>query len=63
MAVKLLVCELVMAGRSTERLGSLAELGAIRGGVENREQVTVTQSHIKDIYTEYRGRKEGAAAR
>lgn len=32
MAVKLLVCELVMAGRSTEWLGSLAELGAIRGG-------------------------------
>lgn len=58
MAVKLLVCELVMAGRSAERLGSLAELGAIRG-MENREQVTVTQSHIKEIYTEHRGRTEG----
>lgn len=53
-AVKLLVCALVMAGRSTERLGSLAELGAILGGgggMENREQVTVTHSHIKEIYT------------
>lgn len=26
--------------------------------MENKEQVTVTQSHIKEIYTEHRGRKE-----
>lgn len=58
MALKLLVCELVMAGRSEQRLGSLAEPGAIQGMV-NREQVTVTQSHIKEIYTEHRGRMEG----
>ncbi len=58
MAVKPLVCELVMAGRSAERLGSMAELGAIQG-IENREQVIVTHSHIKEIYTEHRGRKDG----
>lgn len=52
MAVKLLVCELVMAGWSAEWLGSLAELGAIQR-IENREQVTVTQSHTKEIYTKH----------
>lgn len=34
-AVKLLVCELVKAGRDAELLGSLAQLGAIQG-MENR---------------------------
>lgn len=35
MAVKPLVCELVMAGRKAERLGRLAALGAIQG-IKNR---------------------------
>lgn len=35
----------------------MAELEAIRR-MENKEQVTVTQSHIEEIYTEHRGRKE-----
>lgn len=47
-----------MAGRNTERLGRLAALGAIQG-MKNREQVTVTQSNIKEVYTEHGGRKEG----
>lgn len=59
MAVKLLVCELVMAGRSTKLLDSLAELGAIQR-VENREQDTVKQNHIKKLNQAQRkgGRKE-----
>lgn len=49
MAVKLLVCELVMAGRSTEWLGTIAELEAIQR-VENREQVTVTQTQKINLH-------------
>lgn len=61
-SVKLLVCELVMAGRSAEQLVGLAELGAIQG-MENREQVTETRNRIKEIYTKHRGRKEGGSSR
>lgn len=62
MAVILLVCELVTAGRGATWLVSWAELGAIQG-IENREWATVRQSHIKENYTEHRGRKEGASSR
>lgn len=61
MAVKLLVCELVMAGRSTGLFSSLDELGAIQR-VYNREQVTVRQNRIKrNLHQAQRGKKEGVS--
>lgn len=45
MAVKLLVWELVMAGRGAERLGSLAEPWAIQGMKNKRAGYSDAEPH------------------
>lgn len=59
--VKLLVCELVMAGRSAERLVGLTELGAIQGDGKQGAGYSDAEPHERNLYRAQRkeGRKEG----
>lgn len=48
MAVKPLACELVKAGRNTERLGILAELGAIQGDGKQEAGYSDAEPHKRN---------------
>lgn len=61
MAVKLLVCELVMAGRSAKRLGSFAELRAIQRIEKQGAGYGDAEPHKRNLHPAQRkeGRKGG----
>lgn len=63
MVVKLFVSELVMAGQSTQRLGSLAELGAIQGDGKQGAGYSDAEPHKRNLHQAQRkgGRKEGTS--